>query len=51
MKVKCIGEVAYFTAGMIYDVDHIDDEGDIWVIDDMGDLFFLYPNECEVIEE
>lgn len=51
MKAKCIGNVPYFTNGKLYDVDHIDDDGDIWVIDDVGDLFFLYPNECELIKE
>jgi hypothetical protein len=51
MKAKCIGDVSYFTEGKVYDVDHIDKDGDVWAIDDMGDLFFLYPYECELIEE
>lgn len=50
MRVKCIGQAPYFTFDKIYEVDHIDDDGDVWVKDDQGDSMFLYPYECEVVE-
>lgn len=51
MKVKCISEIAYFTKDKVYDVVDIDNDGDIWVEDDQGDAFFMFPDECEVVEE
>lgn len=49
MKVKCIVETAYFTVGEIYNVTHIDRDGDIWVDeDDDGHPMFLTLDECEV---
>lgn len=51
MKAKCIVDCMYFTKGQVYDVTHIDDEGDVWVVaDDDGHALFLYPDECEVFE-
>lgn len=51
MKAKCIVEgIGDFTFGRVYDVDHIDHDGDVWVLDDNGDFFFMYPDECEVFE-
>lgn len=50
MKVKCIVETDYFTVGEIYNVTHVDRDGDIWVdADDDGHTMFLTPDECEFI--
>lgn len=50
--VKCtnieIGE-AYLTVGKLYEVTGVDGCGDIWIIDDTGTSYFLYPSECEVV--
>lgn len=52
MKAKCIVNIPYFTNGQIYDVTRIDSDGDIWVEeDDDGHPMFLYPEECEVIDD
>lgn len=50
MKVKCIVETAYFTVGEIYNVTHVDRDGDIWVEeDDDGHPMFMTADECEYI--
>lgn len=52
MKAKCIIDVPFFTVGKVYDVNYIDDDGDVWVVqDDCGDEMFFFPDECELIEE
>lgn len=52
MQVKCtnieIGE-DYLTVGKVYDVIEIDESGDIWIIDDIGTKYFMYPRECEFV--
>jgi hypothetical protein len=50
-KARCIAiEVGQsdLTIGKVYDVIDIDPEGDVWIIGDCGDRFFMYPSECEV---
>lgn len=54
-KVKCvqidIGN-GRLTIGRIYEIDRIDYAGDIWIKeDDIGDSYFLYPHEAEIISE
>lgn len=50
MRVKCKIEIPYFTIDKVYDVTHIDSDGDIWVEeDDDGHKMFLTPDECEII--
>lgn len=52
MKAKCIADIDYFTQGVVYDVTHIDSDGDVWVeADDHGDAMFFFPYECELIED
>lgn len=52
MKVRCIhDDTRYFTVGAVYDVSHVDSDGDFWTTDDDGDKMFLFADECEVVEE
>lgn len=52
MKVKCTSkDASYFTFDQVYDVSHVDSDGDYWTTDDEGDSMFLFPDECEVVEE
>lgn len=51
MKVKCILDIPDFTVDKFYDVVKVDDDGDIWVIDDEGVLFFMFPDECVFVTE
>lgn len=52
MKVKCTSQFAgYFTVGQVYEVTHIDSDGDYWTTDDEGESMFLFRDECEVVEE
>lgn len=53
MIVKCTNiEIGhdFLTIGKLYEVIKIDTDGDIWIIDDTGDAYFMYPRECEVVE-
>ena len=51
MKAKCIVNYdADLTYEKVYDVIRIDEDGDVWIIDDSGDEYFMYPSECEVFE-
>lgn len=52
-KVKCVRielGSSCLTVGKVYDVIAVDEDGDIWIIGDVGDEFFMYPRECEVVE-
>lgn len=52
MRAKCIADIEFFTKGEIYEVTHIDHDGDIWVeADDEGHPMFFFPRECELLEE
>lgn len=51
MRVKVTDpEAIHFTVGKVYDVIRVDHEGDIWVTDDDGHEFFLYPDECVYVD-
>lgn len=56
MKVKLVKFINFeithdLTIGKVYDVDYVDNDGDVWIIDDAGDENNLYVGEFEVIEE
>lgn len=51
MRVICTVDTQYFTIGKVYDVTRVDHDGDFWTVDDMGDMMFLFPDECEVVNE
>lgn len=53
MKIAiCTQDIAYFTKGKHYEVTLIDKDGDVWVkSDDQGDPMFMYPKECEVVDD
>lgn len=48
-KVRCILDTPYFTKGKEYYVIKVDENGDVWTIDDDGDRLYMYPEECEEV--
>lgn len=53
MKVRYIGHGdPFLTRGEVYDVLDFDERcGDVDIIDDDGDKYFMFPEEYEVVEE
>lgn len=53
VKVKYIGHGdPFLTRGKVYDVLDFDERcGDVDIIDDDGDKYFMFPEEYEVVEE
>jgi hypothetical protein len=49
IKIECGDDV--LTVGKVYDILRIDSDGDIFIIADDGERYFLYPSEAEILED
>lgn len=50
MYVRSLTDKLDLTFGKIYEADRIENE-EAWVIDDEGDLWWLYPGEYEIVND
>lgn len=50
MKVKALHDIFDVYEGEIYEAT-IDEDGDVWVIDDVGDKFLMLDGDYEVVEQ